>query len=468
MAARLKAQPFTIVVVGAGLGGLAAAISCLRGGCEVIVLEQAPAISPIGAGIQIPPNAARVVQHFGLEQKIRDAGAIQVKANHLKRYKDGKILCSRIGGEKMIRDFNGPWFVVHRADYHRVLLDEVVRLGGQIRLNAKVVDIKSSGEPHALLETGEIVRADVIVGADGLWSAIRDVVLGQPSPPMPTGDLAYRGTFSREQLEAFQDPRIEELINSGCTYNWVGPDRHSVFYPVKNGTAFNLVLIRPDNLPTGSRTEAGDIDEMRMTYEGWDPVLAKIISCHSNVLKWKLCHHQELRTWVKDNIILIGDGKLSQDLDQSVQDHQVILPGSSQANGKQASHPSLPYQAQGAAMAVEDGLVLGLLLGRLQSSDKIPESDKRARLNSILLLFESLRKKRTTTNVKGAVANRRMYHMHDGPEQEARDRDLAEVDWVKPSPWGWADPGYQRKMLGFDSVADTNRAFEVWLSEVSR
>lgn len=263
------------------------------------------------------------------------------------------------------------------------------------------------------------------------------MVLGEPSPPVPTGDLAYRGTFTRAQLEAFQDPSINELIDSRCTYNWVGPDRHSVFYPVKDCQAFNLVLIRPDNLAPGSRTELGDIDEMRMTYEGWDPVLAKIISCHSNVLKWKLCHHEELPTWVKGNIITIGD----------------------------ASHPSLPYQAQGAAMAVEDGLVLGLLLGRLQNSERIPHADRRTYINSVLRLCESLRKKRTTINVKGAVANRYMFHMHDGPEQEARDRELAEADWQKPSKWGWADPGYQRKMLGFDSVADTNRAFEVWLSE---
>ncbi|KIW98290.1 uncharacterized protein Z519_01874 [Cladophialophora bantiana CBS 173.52] len=433
-------QPFNVVVVGAGIGGLAAAVSCLRGGCEVTILEKAPEISPIGAGIQIPPNAARVVQHFGLEQKLRDAGAVQINANHLKRYKDGKILCSRIGGEKMVRDFNGPWFVIHRADYHGVLLDEAVRLGAKLRLNAEAVDIKASMEnPHVVLQTGEIVHADVIIGADGLWSAIRDIVLGHSSPPEPTGDLAYRGTFSRAQLEAFQDPQIEELINSRCTYNWMGPDRHSVFYPVKNGTAFNLVLmlVRPDNLPPGSRTEAGDIGEMRMTYQGWDPVLAKIISCHNSVLKWKLCHHEELRTWVKDNIVLIGD----------------------------ASHPTLPYQAQGAAMAAEDGLVLGLLLGRLQASDRIPGQEKRACINSVLRLFESLRKKRTTVNVKGAVANRYMYHMHDGPEQEARDRELSEVDWQKPSRWGWADMNYQRKMLGFDSVADTNRAFEVWLSE---
>ncbi|OAL28800.1 hypothetical protein AYO22_02665 [Fonsecaea multimorphosa] len=228
-------QPFKVVVVGAGIGGLAAAISCLRGGCEVTILEKAPEISPVGAGIQIPPNAASVLRHFGLEQKIRDAGAIQVNANHLKRYKDGKILCSRIGGEKMMKDFKGPWFVIHRADYHSVLLDEVLRLGGKLRLNAEAVEIKVSTEnPHVVLQTGEIIEADVIVGAD---------VLGQPSPPVPTGDLAYRGTFSRAQLEALQDPRVDELMNSRCTYNWIGPDRHCVFYPVKNGTAFNLVLM---------------------------------------------------------------------------------------------------------------------------------------------------------------------------------------------------------------------------------
>ncbi|KAJ9612792.1 hypothetical protein H2204_014897 [Knufia peltigerae] len=431
-------KPFQIVIIGAGIGGLAAAISCLRCGCEVTVLEKAPEISPIGAGIQIPPNAARVVQAFGIEDKIRAAGAVEVKANHLKRYKTGKVLCTRNGGKKMIEDFNGPWFVIHRADYHGVLLDETLRLGGALRLDAEVVEIDYEAErPQVVLHTGEVISGDVIVGADGLWSKIRDIILGEASPPTPTGDLAYRGTFSRDQLEAFNDPGINELINSRCTYNWVGPDRHSVFYPVRDATAFNLVLIRPDNLPPGTRTETGDIDEMRMTYEGWDPVLSKIISCHNSVLKWKLCHHDELRTWVKNNLVMIGD----------------------------ACHPTLPYQAQGAAMAAEDGLVLGLLLGRLQNETSIPDDEKRSHINSALQLFENLRKKRTTTNVKGARANRIMYHMHDGPEQEARDQDLADVDWVKPSRWGWADPGYQKQMLAFDSVADTHKAFDRWLSE---
>ena len=129
-----------------------------------------------------------------------------------------------------------------------------------------------------------------------------------------------------------------------------------------------------------------------------------------------------------------------------------------------ASHPSLPYQAQGAAMAVEDGLVLGLLLGHLQANTSMSDQDKRTHITTVLQLFEALRKKRTTVNVKGAIANRKMFHMHDGPEQEARDQELAEVDWQRPCSWGWADMGYQKKMLAFDSVLDTNNAFDAWLS----
>ena len=117
-------------------------------------------------------------------------------------------------------------------------------------------------------------------------------------------------------------------------------------------------------------------------------------------------------------------------------------------------------------MAVEDGLVLGLLLGRLHSTQAIPDARKRASISRVLQLFESLRKQRTTIIVKGAIQNRTFFHMPDGEEQEARDRALAEVDWVKPCVWQWADIGYQKKMLGFDMVTDTHRAFEAWVEGV--
>jgi salicylate hydroxylase len=104
----------------------------------------------------------------------------------------------------------------------------------------------------------------------GLWSSTRDAILGRPSPPIETGDLAYRATFSHKQLLKLKDPEVEELCSGKKVTIWMGPDRHCVFYPLRGGTEFNLVLLRPDNLPTGVRTIQGDLEEMRMTFAGWD------------------------------------------------------------------------------------------------------------------------------------------------------------------------------------------------------
>jgi salicylate hydroxylase len=104
----------------------------------------------------------------------------------------------------------------------------------------------------------------------GLWSTIRESLVGNPCPPVETGDLAYRGTFSREQLLALQDPRITTLCDRRCVTLWIGPEKHVVFYPVRASTQFNMVLLRPDDLPQGTRTSQGDIEEMRSTFHGWD------------------------------------------------------------------------------------------------------------------------------------------------------------------------------------------------------
>lgn len=109
-----------------------------------------------------------------------------------------------------------------------------------------------------------------LTSSTGLWSVCREQVLSSPSPPTETGDLAYRGTFSREQLEALNDPSVSELCSRAACTVWFGPKRHAVFYPVRAGSQFNLVLLRPDDLPQGVRTIAGDISEMRASFEGWD------------------------------------------------------------------------------------------------------------------------------------------------------------------------------------------------------
>jgi salicylate hydroxylase len=216
-----------------------------------------------------------------------------------------------------------------------------MRLGAVLRLGAEVTDI-STDETTAHLADGTIVMADVIIGADGILSgfhmfklsseltatgqlsSVREAVLEIPVSPAPTGDMAYRAVFSREQLEGLNDDSINELCQKVAVTSWLGPEKHTVFYPVRGGQEFNLVLLRPDNLSSGARKEQGDIDEMRGSYADWDPTsvfqkispciivkgllancssllgsLQKIISCVPSVYKWKLTHLPELESWTK-------------------------------------------------------------------------------------------------------------------------------------------------------------------------
>ena len=181
--------------------------------------------------------------------------------------------------------------VIHRADYHQVMLDKAREVGVQIRLGVDVVDLDFD-KTCVILAGAERVEGDVIIGADGislpqirfpqhifspvltlrlgLWSLSRDKLLSHPSPPLETGDLAYRGTFTHAQLLSLNEPRISELCERKVVTVWFGPDRHAVFYPVRAGREFNLVLLRPDDLPGDVRTGEGGLEEMRDSFAGWD------------------------------------------------------------------------------------------------------------------------------------------------------------------------------------------------------
>jgi salicylate hydroxylase len=164
-------------------------------------------------------------------------------------------------------------------------------------------------------------------------------------------------------------------------------------------------------------------------------MLRDVLHLVNKVLKWRLCHSEELARWTKGNLVIIGD----------------------------ASHPTLPYQAQGAAMAVEDGVILGHLLGRLagNGSDSTTKTTK-LDVSDALELFERLRKHRTTVNVQGAVSNRKLFHMEDGAEQEQRDEVMRSTDWItqKTTDFRWNDLDYQMDMLGFGCIADADSAFD--------
>ncbi|KAL4759133.1 uncharacterized protein BDW70DRAFT_161914 [Aspergillus foveolatus] len=425
-----------IIIVGAGLGGLACAIACrhFNPDTNVLVLERSSQAREIGAGIQIPPNGTTILKQLGLLPQTLEKGS-SVQHVDFRRYDDGRILRSMPFGDGIMEEFGVPWVIIHRQDFYQLLFDEVSRLGIEIRLGAEVADI-AFGTAEVVLAGGERVAGDVIIGADGLHSRVRDAVLGIPTPPQETGDLAYRATLKRAQLEALNDPEIEDLCGQTAVTSWLGPDKHTIFYPVRQGEEYNLVLIRPDNLDQGIKRVQGDVEEMRASYVGWDGRLTKLLSCVPEVTTWKLTHLPELETWTKGLVALLGD----------------------------ACHPTLPYQAQGAAMALEDGFAIGKLLGLSHAhlatiADETPEY-----IPELLMVYEDIRKARTTRTVQAAVNNRKVFHIPDGIVQAVRDFVLGYAGVTSKSDWTWLFSGRMRRMLVHDLEGECEREFDKFVA----
>lgn len=262
------AQSLKIIIVGAGIGGLACAISLRRQGLDVVVLERTEKLTTIGAGIHIPPNASRIWAEYELLDQLKKYSVISQETK-IRRWEDGKLLCTRSIVEQL--DLQWPWLIIHRADYQRVLLEEAKRLGVHIRLGTDVQDVDFE-KTKVVSKIGEEFSADVVIGADGLWSTLRTHILGRESPPKETGDMAYRGTFSLSALQAPGDPAVDELCRQRIVTMWVGPESHAIFYPLRCGEQFDLVVTRPDNLPRNIKVDEGDVLEMKAVFRGWDPM----------------------------------------------------------------------------------------------------------------------------------------------------------------------------------------------------
>ncbi|KAF2480720.1 hypothetical protein BDY17DRAFT_318334 [Neohortaea acidophila] len=424
-----SASVLSVVVIGAGISGLCAAISIRLAGHDVRVLEAAKELAEIGAGFQITPNGVRVLRQLGLydilEPKAAEPSFLQVR-----RYSDGKVL-SRTDdfNIEMRKKYGEPFWDLHRVDVQLAMVQRARELGVEVRLAAKVVDIDFS-RPSATLADGECLHADLLVGADGLWSTSRErylATLGKADSPLPTGDLAYRILL---KVEDIQDEELKQWIGKPSCQFWIGPGSHCVAYSLRNGTMFNLVLLTPDNLPPDVDRQAGSLDEMRQLFADWDPALNRFLDEVKSVDKWKLLHRTEMDNWVNDKSTFVFTGD--------------------------SCHPMLPYLAQGANSSLEDGIVLGNVLAALRSKDQLPAA---------LRLYEKLRKERGEAIARETFAQRHDFHMDDGPEQEARDELMQstlgkEIDCKFPSRWQC--PQVQPWLYGYDAKAETEHALRQW------
>ncbi|KAI1863409.1 uncharacterized protein JN550_009520 [Neoarthrinium moseri] len=385
-----------IAVVGAGLSGLASAIGTALSGHHVTVYESAKELLEVGAGLQVTPNCTRILQKWGLPDRLWTSAA-EPTSLIIHRY-SGEVLLMEKNFDKNIREkYGSPFIDLHRVDMQLSLYERAKELGVEFKLGEKVDSIDFD-KPAITCGSGLCLSPDLIVAADGLWSTCRSCYLGTNDLPLPTGDLAYRVVLKLDQIT---DPELRLWVKYPSCHFWIGPGAHAVGYSLRAGDVYNIVLLVPDDLPEGVRKQAGSTEEMKALFRDWDPVLNRFLDLVDNVEKWKLMHRDEMDSWVNErsNFVFVGD----------------------------ACHPMLPYLAQGANSAIEDGAVLGQLLGHITSKDQLPQA---------LKMYEKLRKARGEAIVRETFKQREAFHMQDGPEQEARDelflKQMNAVDiWVR-------------------------------------
>jgi salicylate hydroxylase len=415
--------PLEVIVVGAGIGGLAAALALGRRGHDVHIIECAPKIEEVGAGIQCAPNMLRILDRLGAGEKVRRTGVKLGEINIL-RWQGGALL-----GSVPIDHKHGEQFVVHRADLQMSLLEEALALPNvKLTTNTKVEDVQFS--PAAVkLNDGSWIHGDVVLAADGIKSMIRAKLLGDDRDvAVPTGDAVYRVVLTKEMMSKF--PELLPFIEEKKAIRWVGPARHIIAYPVRDHEIYNIALAHPDrNRVDESWTTVTSKDNLLADYEGWDPKLVQMLNMvpPGECLEWKLCMHMPLLRWVRNSCALMGD----------------------------ACHPMLPYVAQGAAQAVEDAASLGVVLSSIKTKAEVPLA---------LRAYETAQKARAEHIQQSCLTTRAALHLPDGPEQEARDQKFKAMSEGGASDDKWGDPQMQHFLWSWDAE---EKAEEAWRGRCS-
>lgn len=326
----MAAQDAPILIVGGGIGGLAAALALARNGLRSHVLEQGNTFQEIGAGLQLAPNAFRVLEHLGLEAAVR-ADAVFVDEILMLDSRTGARAMQVPLGDRFLDRFEKPYAVIHRGDLHSILLNACREYPDLVTLE---VDAKITGysdretEVAVRLADGTLREGRVLIGADGLWSKIRKQLLDDP-PPRVSGHIAYRAVLPYDQVP-------EEIRwNAACL--WAGPRHHLVHYPLRRNELFNLVAVFHSDRYVEGWDLDGDRAEMMRHFEGIDARPAALLERIENWRYWVLCDREPIREWFQGNVVLLGD----------------------------AAHPMLQYFAQGASMALEDAVCLADKLSRM-------------------------------------------------------------------------------------------------------
>ncbi|MEC7120686.1 MAG: FAD-dependent monooxygenase [Pseudomonadota bacterium] len=357
---------FPILIIGAGIGGLTCALALQQHGLRPIVLEQAQQLGEVGAGLQLSPNAMSVMRQLGLETALQAVGFLPkgIQSNH---WRTGQVL-TQVPFAPL--DFHAPYLHIHRADLHQILRDTVRANDPDcIRTSQQVTQINCD-HTQLTLDSGAVLSADWIIGADGIRSVCRDAVLGQPQPARFTGNVAWRGVLRRDAVPAHLHPAPYANL-------WMGAGGHVVAYYLRGGELINFIAVREqDDWQDESWQSPAHLAVLLGEFAGWDSKLLDLMA-HSDpkqCYRWALFDRDPISTWSKHRTLLLGD----------------------------AAHPMLPFLAQGAAMAMEDSWVLSQLIAQTRTNRLDPDQ--------VGTRYQTLRAERCARVQQLARDNMQLFH----------------------------------------------------------
>lgn len=376
-------RKLSIAIVGGGIGGLVAAVALRDSGHAVTVYEQASEFREIGAGVTLHPNATRLLEKLGLGDALRKIGS-PTAGVRLMNTSGVPIETGVPRGVAPLSDAR-QGYNVHRAEFLGVLVDALP--SAVFRLRHRCADLTEDASGVALtFENGERALADLVIGADGIRSVVRQKI-GLDGLARSEGVMAYRGMVPVEKLPWAQ--------NAHGLYLWMGAGRSFLCYPVSGGAVMNMVAFVPtDRDSPESWSAPGSLDTLADEYRGWDDRVAQTIAALTETYVWGIYDRAPLPHWTRGRTTLMGD----------------------------AAHPMVPHLGQGAGQAIEDAYTLGILL------DGAGKDDVPARLAS----YEQLRRDRTT-RVQGVARRAGQFYRTDFPDSKERDATMA--GWTKEVRW---------------------------------
>lgn len=383
-----------ILIAGAGIGGLAAAQALLQQGFAVTVLEQASVLTELGAGVQISANGARALFALGLAEALQKVWS-EPTGKEVRLWDTGRTWKLFDLGAVSRERYGAPYFMVHRADLHRCLYDTVLQSSPDaVRLDARCTRFdQDSNGVRVTLAGGEVVAGTALISADGVHSVIRNQLVGETTANF-TGCIAWRGLVQGKELP--------EHLRRPVGTNWIGPGGHVVHYPMRHGELLNFIgIVERDDWRIESWNAAGTTEECLADFPGWHEDVHFLIKHIATPYKWALLGREPLQRWSHGRVTLLGD----------------------------AAHPTLPMMAQGANMALEDGVVLARCLA--ERADDVPAA---------LLAYEAARCERTSKLVRAANDNAKRFHnpvlrTSEGAERYVdaewhEDKIKKRYDWV--------------------------------------